>query len=182
MRKIFWIIVFSISMALVEAVIVIYLRDIYYPEGFAFPLKMITEKHLIVEIVREAATIFMLISVGAFCGTCFWKKFSYFIICFGFWDLFYYAWLKILIKWPSSLGEWDILFLIPIPWIGPVIAPVIIAVTMLLIGFFIIFLFKKGHDFRPSFISWALVLMGTVSILYSFMADYEAGLHQQMPR
>ena len=80
MRKIFWLTVFSISMAIIEAAIVIYLRDIYYPEGFAFPLKMIAKKHLTVEIVREAATIFMLISVGSLCGTRFWEKFSYFIL------------------------------------------------------------------------------------------------------
>ncbi len=168
-------------MALVEAAVVIYLRDIYYPDGFAFPLKMLSEKHLTAEIAREAATILMLISVAVFCGTRFWEKFSYFIICFGFWDLFYYVWLNILIAWPSSLIEWDVLFLIPLPWIGPVVAPMIVAVTMLIIGFFILFLYKIGYSFVPSLISWILVLAGTTSILYSFMADYGAALHQKIP-
>jgi len=181
MIKVFWLIVFTLSMALVEAAVVIYLRDIYYPDGFAFPLKILSEKHLTVEIAREAATIFMLISVAAFCGTRFWEKFSYFIICFGFWDLFYYVWLNILIGWPSSLIEWDVLFLIPLPWIGPVVAPMIVAATMLIIGFFILFLYKIGYSFVPSLISWILVPAGTTSILYSFMADYGATLHQKIP-
>lgn len=168
-------------MALVEAAVVIYLRDIYYPDGFSFPLEMISKRHFGVELAREAATILMLISVAAFCGKRFWEKFSYFIICFGFWDLFYYVWLKIFIGWPSSLIEWDVLFLIPLPWIGPALAPMIVAATMIVIGFFILFLYRIGYNFAPSFLSWVFVLAGTALILYSFMSDYGAALHQKLP-
>ena len=168
-------------MAFVEAGVVIYLRALYYPEGFAFPLHIITERHFFVEIGREAATIFMLISIAALSGKRFWEKFAYFLICFGLWDIFYYIWLKIAIGWPSSLLDWDILFLIPLPWIGPVIAPVTIAIIMILTGFLITLLFKKGYDFRPSSLAWVLTMIGTVLILYSFMRDIGAGLHQNMP-
>lgn len=181
MRKIFWILVFSIAMALVEAAVVVYLWALYYPEGFAFPLPMITVRHLIVELGREAATIFMLLSVAALIGKRFWEKFAYFVICFGFWDIFYYVWLKLALGWPSSLLDWDILFLIPLPWIGPVIAPVSIAIMMILAGLLIIALYKRGYDFRPSFLTWVLTIIGTLTILYSFMRDTGAGLHQQMP-
>jgi len=181
MRKIFWILIFSIAMALVEAAVVVYLRALYYPEGFAFPLKMITARHLIVELGREAATILMLVSVAALIGKRFWEKFAYFIICFGFWDIFYYVWLKLALGWPSSLLDWDILFLIPLPWIGPVIAPVSIAIMMILAGLLITALYKRGYDFRPSFLTWVLTIIGTLTILYSFMRDTGAGLHQQMP-
>ncbi|UCG63493.1 MAG: hypothetical protein JSW12_12470 [Deltaproteobacteria bacterium] len=181
MRKIFWILVFSIAMALVEAAVVAYLRALYYPEGFAFPLELITARHFIVELGREAATIFMLLSVAALSGKRFWEKFAYFVICFGFWDIFYYLWLKLALGWPSSLLDWDILFLIPLPWIGPVIATVSIAVMMILAGLLIIALYKRGYDFRPSFLTWVLTIIGTLTILYSFMRDTGAGLHQQMP-
>ena len=181
MRKIFWILVFGIAMALVEAAVVVYLRALYYPEGFAFPWKMITTRHLIVELGRETATILMLVSVAALIGKRFWEKFAYFIICFGFWDMFYYLWLKLALGWPSSLLDWDILFLIPLPWIGPVIAPVSIAIMMILAGLLIIALYKRGYDFRPSFLTWVLTIIGTLTILYSFMRDTGAGLHQQMP-
>jgi hypothetical protein len=180
-RKLFWILVFSISMALVEAGIVIYLRALYYPEGFSFPLKILTTRHFIFELAREAATIVMLISVSALIGKKFWEKFAYFLILFGFWDIFYYIWLKIAIGWPLSLLDWDILYLIPLPWIGPVIAPVTIAIMMILAGLFILFLFKKGYDFRPSFSAWVMTIVGTLIILYSFMRDTGAGLHQHMP-
>jgi len=98
---------------------------------------------------------------------------------FWFWDLFYYVWLNILLGWPSSLIEWDVLFLIPLPWVGPVVAPMIVAVTMVIIGFFILFLYRIGYNFVPSFLSWILVLAGTGLILYSFMADYGAALYQK---
>ena len=168
-------------MAFVEAGVVIYLRDIYYPEGFTFPLNIITKRHFFVEIGRESATIFMLISIAALSGKRFWEKFAYFIICFGFWDIFYYICLKIAIGWPTSLLDWDILFLIPLPWIGPVIAPVTIAIMMILTGLFIILLFKKGYNFQPSSLAWVLTMVGTILILYSFMRDIGAGLHQHIP-
>ena len=181
MRKIFWILVFGIAMALVEAAVVVYLRALYYPEGFAFPWKIITTRHLIVELGRETATILMLVSVAALIGKRFWEKFAYFIICFGFWDIFYYLWLKLALGWPSSLLDWDILFLIPLPWIGPVIAPISIAIMMILAGLLITALYKRGYSFRPSFLTWVLTIIGTLTILYSFMRDTGAGLHQQMP-
>jgi hypothetical protein len=181
MRKALWVIIFGMSMALVEAAIVVYLRAIYYPTGFFFPLVKIEINHLIIEIGREAATIFMLISVAAFTGKKFWEKFSYFLICFGIWDIFYYIWLKITIGWPSSVFDWDILFLIPLPWIGPVIAPVTVAIMMIFAGLFIIILYKRGYEFQPSFASWILTITGTLIILYSFMRDTGAGLCQHLP-
>ncbi len=172
-------------MAFVESAVVIYLRDLHYPEGFAFPLKMVmsatAKRHVIIEVGREVATIFMLIAVSALSGKRFWEKFSYFLICFGFWDLFYYLWLKVAVGWPSSLVDWDILFLIPLPWIAPVIAPVTIATMMILAGLFIILLYKRGYDFRPSSLTWVLTIVGTLIILYSFMRDTGASLYQQMP-
>jgi len=181
MGRLVWIITFSISMALVEAGVVIYLRDIYYPEGFSFPLKILTTRHFIFEIARESATIVMLISVSALISKRFWEKFAYFLICFGVWDIFYYIWLKIAIGWPLSLLDWDILFLIPLPWIGPVIAPMTIAIMMILAGLFILFLFKKGHNFRPSPLAWVMTIIGTLIILYSFMGDTGASQYQHMP-
>ena len=50
-----------------------------------------------------------------------------FAIAFGVWDIFFYVFLKLMIHWPESLSTWDILFLIPLPWVGPVWAPVLVA-------------------------------------------------------
>jgi len=181
-RKITWITVFSISMAFVEAAVVVYLRAIFYPEGFAFPLKPITDSLIVVELAREFATVLMLFSIAALAGKRLWERFAYFLFCFGVWDIFYYVWLKVLLDWPSSIFEWDILFLIPMPWIGPVIAPVSLSLLMIIFGFFIIYSFYKECDFKPTLLSRILTLVGTAFILFSFMRDTDATLHQQLPQ
>ncbi len=181
-RKIFWATVFSISMAFAESAVVVYLRTIYYPEGFAFPLKPITDNMIVIELLRESATMLMLVSVAVLIGKRLWERFAYFLFCFGVWDIFYYVWLKALIDWPSSVFEWDILFLIPLPWIGPVIAPVSISMLMIIFSLIIIHSFYKGYDFKPTLTSYILASAGTAFILFSFMWDINATLHQQLPQ
>ena len=180
--KIIWVAIFSISMGFVEAAVVVYLRRIYYPEGFSFPLKPLIDNLMGVEVLREAATIFMLLSAAALAGKKIWERFAYFLFCFGMWDIFYYVWLKVLLDWPSTIFDWDILFLMPMPWIGPVIAPVTISMLMILFGLFTIYSFYKGYDFKPILISRILVLVGTGFIIFSFMRDTGATLHQQLPQ
>jgi len=129
--------IFAIAMAFLEAAVVEYLRQLYYPEGFSFPLKMIPMNIYFVELGREAATIIMLAAIGYLAGKNFLTRFSAFIIAFGVWDIFYYVFLKLILNWPSSLFDWDILFLIPLPWIGPVLAPVIISVLLIFAGYIV---------------------------------------------
>ncbi len=181
-KKLIWVAIFSISMGFVESAVVVYLRRIYYPEGFSFPLKPLIDNLIEVEVLREAATIFMLLSAAALAGKKIWERFAYFLFCFGVWDIFYYIWLKVLLDWPSTIFDWDILFLMPMPWIGPVIAPVTISMLMIFFGLFIIYSFYKGYDFRPILISRILVLVGTGFIIFSFMRDTNATLHQQPPQ
>ena len=181
-RRLFWIVFFSIAMAVVEAAIVVYLRKLYYPDGFGFPLKPIELSTYLIELAREAATIVMLCAVGALAGKVFWEKFAYFLIAFGVWDIAYYIWLKIFLNWPSSLFDWDILFLIPLPWIGPVIAPVTIAIIMIGTGVAISRRFARGLSFRATRLAWILVLIATGILLYSFMCDLPAMLHFQQPK
>ncbi|MFC1693917.1 hypothetical protein ACFL1R_10470 [Candidatus Latescibacterota bacterium] len=173
---------FAAAMAYIEAVVVVYLRELYYPEGFSFPLRLVPVKIIIIELFREIATLVMLATVAVFAGRKFWERFGYFIILFGIWDIFYYIWLKITLDWPSSLFEPDILFLIPLPWIGPVIAPLLIAALMITVGISITYLFHKGNDFRPTYVSWSLAITGIIIILYSFMRDSDAWLYQTMPK
>ena len=180
--RIIWLTIFSIAMAFVESAVVVYLRAIFYSDGFAFPLKAMVDYKIFVEVLRESATMFMLLSVACLAGRKVWERFAYFMMCFAIWDIFYYVWLKVLLDWPSSLLEWDVLFLIPLPWIGPVIAPVSISLLMIVLGLFIVADFQKGHDFRPSLLSIILALAGTIIVLYTFMYDMDATLHQQMPK
>ncbi len=179
--RIIWVSIFSIAMAYVESAVVVYLRAIFHPEGFEFPIKELDDYKIIVELFREAATIFMLISVAALAGKKFWERFAYFILSFGVWDIFYYVWLKVILDWPSTVLDWDVLFLIPLPWIGPVIAPVSVAVLMIVFGVIMLRSIQGGLNFRPTFFSFIIALAATAVILYSFMYDTDATLELQMP-
>jgi len=181
-KKIIWLTLFGITMGYFEAALVVYLRALYYPGGFTFPLKIPTDFIIAVEVGREAASVIMLLSVAWLAGKTFWQRFAYFILAFGIWDILYYVWLKVLLDWPSSMFEWDVLFLIPLPWIGPVIAPVSIAVLMIVFGIMIVRADRKGTDFRPALSSYLLGITGTVLVLYSFLYDLNATLHQAMPK
>lgn len=163
---------FAIAMGALEAIVVVYLRQLYYPIGFDFPLTMLTSKMVSVEWLREAATIVMLITMGMVAGKNSLQRFAWFLYCFAVWDIFYYIWLKLLLNWPSSLLTWDILFLIPVPWIGPVLAPVICSLTMILLAAIIMFKLRKENTFRIRPVEWILLIVGVVIILLTFMWDY----------
>ena len=75
--------------------------------------------------MREAATLVMLLAVGMLAGADVAPRLGYTAIAFGVWDIFYYVFLRVIGGWPRSLFDWDILFLLPLPWWGPVLAPVL---------------------------------------------------------
>jgi len=173
--------IFAIAFAFVEASVVVYLRAIYYPQGFQFPIKRLYDIYLVIEIIREFATIIMMISISAVLCRKFWEGFAYFLVIFGVWDVFYYLFLKLTINWPASILEPDILFLIPVPWIGPVLAPVLVSLAMVIIGIDILRLFDRGQEVKPAAIHWILVLAGSAIILYSFTSDINAAFYEKYP-
>ncbi|MFU8844039.1 MAG: hypothetical protein ACNA7V_09560 [Bacteroidales bacterium] len=164
--------VFSIAMGFMETAVVVYLREIYYPEGFAFPLQPIDKGIAVTEILREAATIIMLICTGIFTGRSKTEKFGFFIYCFGIWDISYYLFLYLLLGWPESLLTWDILFLIPVTWVGPVIRPVINSFTMVTLGILI----RRFTILNPNtFIhrnEWIGLITGSLIVILSYTLDY----------
>lgn len=110
-------------MAFLESAVVVYLRAIYYPDGNLFPMKLIEGRIAVTELWREAATMVMLITVAVIVSKRAIERFAWFIYAFAIWDIFYYVFLYFLLGWPQSLLTWDILFLIPVTWTGPVLAP-----------------------------------------------------------
>ena len=163
---------FAIAMGALEAIVVVYLRQIYYPRGFDFPLTLLSPRMLTVECSREAATIVMLVSVGIIAGRDRLQRFAYFLYVFAIWDIFYYACLKLLLDWPSSLLTWDVLFLIPVPWTGPVLAPLICSLTMLLLAGIIIGLEDNGCVVKIRLLEWSPAFLGAIIILFTFVRDY----------
>src|SRR3989338_220599 len=121
--------VFSIAMAFVEAAVVIYLRALYYPSGFSVSpadLKIFPDNVLKIEFWREIATIFMLADVAFLAFPRPRGKLLGFLWAFSIWDLFYYLFLFLIIRWPESISTLDVYFLVPRPLIGPVWLPLVI--------------------------------------------------------
>jgi len=164
--------IFSIAMGFMESAVVVYLREIYYPEGFEFPLKPIGKSIVITEVLREAATLVMLAVAGILTGRTKTEKFGLFIYCFAIWDIFYYVFLYLLLGWPESLFAWDILFLIPVTWVGPVMGPVINSITMLALGIMI----WRFTSLNPeTFIhrnEWIGLILGSLIVILSYTLDY----------
>jgi len=162
-----WLVIFSIAMAYLESAVVVYLREIYYPEGFSFPLVPINAEIFITEILRELATIIMLAGIGILTGNSSSQRFAFFLLTFAIWDIFYYVFLYALLGWPSSLLTWDILFLVPIPWVGPVITPIIVSLTMIILASSLIH-FKKNLNLNQ----WLLSILGSLMVIISWVLDY----------
>ena len=164
--------VFSVAMGFLESSVVIYLREIYYPDGFEFPLVPFDGRILIIELLREAATILMLISIALLAVGNFSKQFGIFLYSFGVWDITYYIFLKLLIDWPASLLTWDILFLIPVPWVGPVMAPCLLSLTMIALALILILPYKEKYQVNLSWKDWLLLIIGSLIVIGSFTIDY----------
>lgn len=70
-KKFILIALFAIAMAYLEAAVVVYLRMIFYPEGFQFPLKLMPITTMLIEYGREFSTIVMLVVIGYLTGKSF---------------------------------------------------------------------------------------------------------------
>jgi hypothetical protein len=169
-----WLLVvaFAIAMAWLEAATVYYIRVMvdrvqpYQPN----PLPMRSNLGE-VELVREAATLVMLLVVGVLAGATWRARLGYSAIAFGAWDIFYYVFLRPISGWPTSLLDWDILFLIPLPWWGPVLAPVSIAALMIVWGTLATQTARRTPATRLAWMLWGMNAMGIALALYVFMTD-----------
>jgi hypothetical protein len=183
-KRITPVIVWSVAFAYVESAVVEYLRAIYSPlnsGGFGFPLLTLQELEMmgpehttrvLIECARELATLVMLAAVGIIAGRNRREAFAHFMIAFGVWDIAFYVWLKVLLGWPESIMTWDLLFLVPVPWVSPVLAPVIISVAMVAAGLTILFYESKEKPLYSSWKNWVLLVGGGVIVIVSCCWDY----------
>lgn len=180
-RNLFWVATFAAAFAWVESAVVVYLREIYFDGGFQFPLVVHWNdrgEHVVnylvnIEYGREISTIIMLIAVGWAAGRTRWQRFCFFMIAFGVWDIFYYIWLRVMVDWPAGLMTWDLLFFVPLPWVGPVITPVLIAVAMIVAGSLIIFYEAAGYRIHFKWYDWAIEFGCAVLLIVSFCWDWK---------
>ena len=168
-HPLFWLALYAFAMACVEAALVVYLRALYYPDNplTIFPLRLLSNTHLAIELTRELATAVMILGVAWLAEKGLARRFAALVYVFGLWDIFYYAWLKLFIGWPLTLAEWDVLFLIPWPWLGPWLAPVAIALVFVVWGGWIL---SAARAPRWRRVSIALFLTGALLALAAFLA------------
>lgn len=160
------------SMGFLESAVVIYMREILYPGGFAFPLQPVPRHLLLTEILREAATIIMLVCAGILAARKMKEWFAWFLYSFAVWDIFYYIFLKIMIGWPESLLTWDVLFLIPVVWTGPVIAPILLCALMIWLAVLTIRQTAKGSEAAYRAKEWIILITGSLLVVIAFCMDY----------
>jgi hypothetical protein len=171
---------FAICFAYVESAVVVYLRLVYYPDGFQFPLILMPPDVAEVELGRELATLGILVWIGWISGETGNRKFFYGVFAFGLWDIFYYVWLWVFLGWPPSLFTFDVLFLIPVVWVGPVLAPVIVAVSLCAASLAAVHMEEKGkilHIHRGDhLLLWVGALVIVLSFTWNFRSILEGGL------
>ena len=198
--------VFAVAFALMEAAVVVYLRKLFgfdvgclppKPEillnlGFIallppgtliLPDRFITQ----VELLREAATIIVLISIALLSAKTLKERLGIFLIAFSIWDIFYYVFLRLFVGWPRSLLDIDVFFLIPMPWVGPILTPVVIFTLLFLLGLYLysnqipfqikeskILLTKQkiGKWMRKFYEKHPYIVVLTIIILASLLLNY----------
>jgi hypothetical protein len=174
-----WLWLFGIALGWFEAAVVVYLRALFYPLGFEFPVVLIPDKFAVVEIIRETASIVILVAVARFAASRTVDRCAAFALSFGIWDIAYYAFLKLALGWPPSLSTWDVLFLIPLPWLGPVWAPCVVSLSLVLAGSWILLTPERNRRYRVS--EWLLASLGGIFVTASFLADWRAALENRLP-
>jgi hypothetical protein len=171
-RNFVWLGAFAAAMGILEAIVVVYLRELYHPTGFQFPMQPVPQRTLMIEILREVCTIVMLASVAGAVHRNRALRIASFLFTFGLWDVFYYLGLKLLLNWPPSLFTWDILFLIPVAWTAPVLAPLISSFTFIAIGLLLTSLQKRYQIVRTGALAWTLMGTGVFFIFLTFIGDH----------
>lgn len=205
-KTLFVVSLFAIAMGLLESAVVIYLRDILYPGGFEFPLNPVRPDLVWTEILREAATLVMLLGVGILAGRNLAERFAWFLYTFAVWDIFYYFFLWVLVGWPTSLMTWDVLFLLPVTWTGPVITPLIVSATMMLFALLIVSASRSDRKSLPGKVrsmpavdkirvlpgnsaeapvtvprlSWLFLIVGSIILIIAFTWDYSGFILERL--
>jgi hypothetical protein len=194
-------VLFAVAFGYLEAAIVDYLNVVYEPARKrihpaqapedVFPLLTLDELRAVapqqvrllgVEVVRELATLVMLAAVALSVARNAGQWAAAFAIVFGVWDVFFYVFLELLMDWPPSLLTWDLLFLIPVPWAAPVLAPLLVSASMITAGSFHLWREAVGRPVRIRTPHWLGVFAGAAVIVMSFTLHYRHLLAGGLPR
>jgi len=178
------VVAFAAAMAYLESACVVYLQRALgiSPENL-FPLSgpSVVGNLAAIEVGREAATLVMLVGIGCLAGRTRVDRLAWTAVAFGFWDILYYAWLWVFISWPHGPQTWDVLFLIPLPWAGPVWAPITVSVA--LVGFGLAAARRTSVGKPPRVGRAALLgsIAGGMAVVLSFLANAPTLMNGRVP-
>jgi hypothetical protein len=200
-RTVLALFLFGTAFGYLEAAVVSYLRLLHEPArlrfyptrppGELFPLLTLDQlraagpqqmQTLATEIGREAATLVMLAAIALAVARNAGEWAAAFVVAFGVWDVTFYLFLKVLLDWPGSLFTWDILFLIPVPWVGPVLAPVMVSLAMIAAGIWHLRRAARAEPVRIGPAHWTGILAGAAIMVLAFALDYRNVMTAGLPR
>jgi hypothetical protein len=199
-RRLLLLVLFGVAFGYAEAATVVYIRVMYepihqrlFPDRAAndlFPFLSLERwsheapsytQGPALEVGRELCTILLVALMAWAVSRSTGRWFASFALCFGVWDVAYYLWLRLLIGWPASLFDWDLLFAAPLPWVGPVLAPLLVAATMTATGIVYLWLDAGDRPPRPRAGHWAAVLLGALTIMVAFWWDFRNIMAEGVP-
>jgi len=200
-RTVFALFLFGTAFGYLEAAVVSYLRLLHEPARLRFyptrppdelfPLLTLDQLRaagtqqthtLVTEVGREAATLVMLAAIALAVARNAGEWAAAFVVAFGVWDIAFYLFLKLLLGWPASLFTWDILFLIPVPWVGPVLAPALVSLAMIVAGVWHLRREARAEPVRIGLAHWIGILGGAAVIILTFAMDYRNVMSAGLPR
>ncbi len=168
------VIVYAGAMAYLEAAVVVYLQlALGLRVGAIFPLLSASEAGNLVAIEagREAATLVMIATVGLLIGRTRLERLAWSAVIFGVWDIGYYAWLHVFSGWPPTLDTPDILFLLPVPWVGPIWSPVAVSAALVGVGLDAASAMRSGRRLEVARWHWAAGIGGGLLVVLSYTLD-----------
>lgn len=165
---------YAVAMAYLEAAVVVYLQLALGGQvGALFPLRPATEAGslIAIEAGREAATLVMIALVGLLAGRSRLERLAWGAVVFGAWDIGYYAWLHVFSGWPPSLATPDVLFLLPVPWVGPIWSPVVVSAALIGVGLTAAATLRSGNRLTIRRWQWAAGVGGGLIVILSYTLD-----------
>lgn len=166
------VVAFGVAFGYLEAAVVAYLRSAIETGSVVPALDPATLGTFeAIEIARELATLVMIATVGWLAGRNRLERLAWAAVVFGAWDIVYYLGLRLTIGWPATLDTWDVLFLIPSPWVAPVWAPIVVSAALVASGLTAARRMRSGLEINVGPIQAIAALAGGGLVILSFLID-----------
>lgn len=164
---------FGVAMGFLEAAVVVYLRAALgiVPANVPAHDPATLGTFEAIEVARELATLVMIGAIGWLAGRTRLERLAWAAVVFGTWDIVYYLGLRGAVGWPSSFDTWDVLFLVPVAWVGPVWAPIVVSAALIAFGLAAARHLRVGRPVVAGPVRTIGALAGGSLVILSFLVD-----------